>query len=441
MPSPADHQDDSHATRPSAATPITEAEQAGTTAPLDQPADRPARDHRRYLAGTAGALLLVAGFGGAALATTSTGAERAATIQSVDDDADSSARGNAHRAGPTATGLEDITLDELAEELERLGLEVHIAAADGGDDVNSNGNDGADGSDSADSPDDGADSIDPFEGMTDDEVDALSDEEFFERLERAGIEPEYVDGDPGADTDTNDSGEDDADHEDHGGEDEAPLATVTVNGDDIDTSGLSPEVAKKTEAIWQRFTKLVPADQRQMVANFELMAENYGGAHVYPTDNDPTKWNLGVGADLGDDLDYVLIHEFGHLLTLQAKEVPPGGNTGSCETYHTGEGCALKGSTFADFVAAFWPQEMRDTVLDLYESEDYDGLEKFYEENKDKFVTDYAASNPAEDLAETFAVFVTEDRPTGKTIADQKVELLWSDADMVNLRSQIRAAL
>jgi hypothetical protein len=60
---------------------------------------------------------------------------------------------------------------------------------------------------------------------------------------------------------------------------------------------------------------------------------------------------------------------------------------------------------------------------------------------RDQFVTDYAATNPAEDLAETFTIFVTEDRPTGDTIADQKVQLLWADADLVELRAQIRSAL
>jgi hypothetical protein len=65
----------------------------------------------------------------------------------------------------------------------------------------------------------------------------------------------------------------------------------------------------------------------------------------------------------------------------------------------------------------------------------------FYEEHKDRFVTDYAASNPGEDLAETFTHFVIEDRPTGDSIADQKVQLLWADPDMVSLRDQIRANL
>ncbi len=404
--------------------PTTESTSRSTNDPVGDAPDR-----RRYYAGLAAALLVAAGLGGVAVAQGAADAEA------------HSERGTAQRAAvaqSTTDSLDDVTLDELAEELERLGLEVSINPA------------GAP-TDDSDGPA-SSDQDDPFAGMSQEEIDDLSDEEFFAMLEEAGIEPEYLDdpyedGDTGTDDDTdNDVGTDDdtdetgSDHHDHDEEaGEEPLATLAVDGDRIDTSGLAPDVAEQAEAIWQRFVTLIPADQRQMLANFELLPEEYGGAHVYPTDADPTKWTMGVGLGLGEDLDYVLIHEFAHLLTLQATEVPPGEDTGSCPTYHTGEGCALKGSTFAKFVNAFWPEEMRNKVFDLYENEDYDGLDEFYAENADSFVTDYAASNPAEDLAETFAVFVTKDRPTGDSIADQKVNMLWADEDMVKLRAEIRA--
>lgn len=396
--------------------------------PTTQPPSPSEAGGRRTLAAAAMALVLAAGVGGTAVALTS--ADAAATnteVVSADQDLRAGrASIDEESALDGESALDDVTLAELAEELDRLGLDVRIVPADS--DYERDGD--------AESGDD----VDPFDGMTDDEIDALSDEEFFDRIEAAGIDiDDYFDDAEFDDADFDNAEEADADH-DHGSEAE-PLATVTVDGDRIDTSDLSPEVAEKAQAIWQRFAKLIPADQRQMVSTFELLDDDYQGAHVYPDEADPTKWVLGVGTGLGDDLDYVLIHEFGHLLTLQADEVPPSEDNGSCPTYHTGEGCALSGSTFAEFVGKFWPQDMRDTVNELYENEDYDGLDDFYQENKDRFVTDYAASNPAEDLAETFAVFVTEDRPSGDTIADQKVELLWSDPAMVELRDQIRAAL
>ncbi len=400
-------------------------EPAGPAAP-NEAGPRRGRNGR-IVAGAAGALVLAAGLGGAALAQASVGADP--TPAPIDAGQPGSSN---HRAAPATTDIDDLTLGELAEELDRLGLEVRITP--GGDDETAAGVDGVP-EDHADGEhgDDDEFEIDPFEGLTDAEIDALSDEEFFELLEQAGIEPEWEDGD------------DADDHGDHGGHDhgadEAPLASGAVDGDRLDTSGLSPEVAEQALGIWNRFVELIPADQRQMVSGFELLGEDYQGAHVYPEDDDPSRWILGVGLGLGEDLDYVLIHEFAHLLTLQAEEVPPSADNGSCPTYHTGEGCALRGSTMAEFVKRFWPQDMRDAIDELYESGDEAAFEAFYQEREDQFVTDYAATNPAEDLAETFAHFVTEDRPTGTTIADEKVRMLWADADLVELRSQIRSAL
>lgn len=368
------------------------------------------RRRGRILAGAAGALVLTTGLGGVALARTSTGTTRAAEPTSQTEAAASADL----RAGRSVTDIDELTLAELSEELERLGLEVRVAPGDTGVEPDAGRSDG---------------DVDPFEGMTDAEIDALSDEEFFELLEEVGIEPDWVDADEQDGVDTGHDGE------------EEPLGTAEIDGDRIDTTGLSPEVAAQATAIWSRFVELIPADQRQMVTGFELLDEDYRGAHVYPDEVDPTKWVLGVGLGLGEDLDDVLIHEFAHLLTLRAEEVPPSDHDGACPTYHTGEGCALRGSTMAEFVKRFWPRDMRDAIEELYASEDEAAFDAFYQERKDQFVTDYAATNPAEDLAETFAHFVTEDRPTGDTIADQKVQLLWADPDLVELRTQIRSAL
>lgn len=223
---------------------------------------------------------------------------------------------------------------------------------------------------------------------------------------------------------------------------DAPLAAFKVSGDNLEVSDGTTKDSTQAKLIWQRFVQLIPADQRRQVIGFELMAKSYEGAHVYPSDADPSKWVLGVSLGLGsDDLDHTLVHEFGHLLTLQVKEVPPGGDPDSCATYFTGEGCALSGSTFARFVKSFWPPSLLDESNYIQATGDWDAAAIFYEDNRHSFVTEYATTNPAEDLAETFTAFVMQDRPSGATIADQKVQFLWNDPDMVTLRTQIRAGL
>ena len=224
-------------------------------------------------------------------------------------------------------------------------------------------------------------------------------------------------------------------------DDAEPLASFSIDGDGLDPGDAPPDVAASAAGIWRRFTELIPADQRTMLDGFELLPESYGGAHVYPSDRDPSRWIMGIGLGLRDELDATLIHEFGHLLTLQAKEVPPGSDGRGCTTYFTGEGCALSGSTFADYVKQFWPEHLIDEVAELEHSGDQDAADAFYERHRDAFVTDYATTNPAEDLAETFTAFVMGERPGGSTIAEQKIAFLWDDPDMVTLRDRLRAAL
>jgi len=276
--------------------------------------------------------------------------------------------------------LENVEVGQLADELDRLGLELHVAPAAGDQDAFSEG----------DFFDDGDDFDDQFGDGFDD-------------LDEEGVSFGVTDG-------------------------------------ELVGSSATPEQQAQAESIWGRFTEIIPASQIGMVSGFELMSEEYGGAHVYADESDPTKWILGVSLGIeGEELDSILVHEFGHLLTLNAQQVPPSDEFGSCPTFNPGEGCALRGSTIAEFVEAFWPQSMQDEINRINDSGDWDALDRFYDENSDSFVSDYATTNPVEDLAETFTAFVLEDRPSGNTIANQKVQMLWGDTEMVQLRDEIRS--
>ena len=276
-------------------------------------------------------------------------------------------------------------------------------------------------------------------------VEDLADElaEFGLTLE---ITPEIgsLDDDPHVDGESSEAGE----FADEFGEEfeEAPAATFQVRGNELVSDGADPALAAKAQSIWDRFARLIPGDQRRMITSFELMGVDYDGAHVYQSESDPTDWVLGVADGLGNDLDPTLIHEFGHLLTLQASQVPPDPDADQgCDTYFTGEGCALSSSTFAQFVERFWPQSILDELdrIEAIDDDDeyYEALERFSAEHQYDFVTEYAATNPGEDLAETFAVFVLEDRPNGDQVGDQKIRFLWDDPSMVQLRDRIRDSL
>src|SRR3990167_460238 len=68
-------------------------------------------------------------------------------------------------------------------------------------------------------------------------------------------------------------------------------------------------------------------------------------------------------------------------------------------------------------------------------------LRQYYEDNKNRFVSDYATMNSDEDMAETFVSFVRESKPTGNTIRDKKILFFYQYKDFVSLRTELRTNL
>ena len=77
-----------------------------------------------------------------------------------------------------------------------------------------------------------------------------------------------------------------------------------------------------------------------------------------------------------------------------------------------------------------------------YEFDDYEKFEAhnwgFYQVYKKQFVTSYAATNPDEDFAESFTVFVLTEKPTKSTIADQKILFFYDYPELVEIRDFMR---
>ena len=76
---------------------------------------------------------------------------------------------------------------------------------------------------------------------------------------------------------------------------------------------------------------------------------------------------------------------------------------------------------------------------DIIEQHNFEFPEETYTKYPDRFHSDYAATNPGEDVAEVFSHFVMlNDIPAGKTIADQKIKLFYKYPELVILRDKIR---
>lgn len=130
-----------------------------------------------------------------------------------------------------------------------------------------------------------------------------------------------------------------------------------------------------------------------------------------------------------------IVHETAHIITLNHMQFKAGidDNTDpfSVEVY--------KNSAFLkQFYDKFWG-----TIIDKYmkQREETGNEQAYYESHMSDFVSDYAAYNPEEDIAETFRVFVFTDKPNGKSQADQKILFLYGFPEFVQLRSEFHVNL
>ena len=249
------------------------------------------------------------------------------------------------------------------------------------------------------------------------------------------------------------------------------LVTYLVEGDEIIEPVLEPvpnnladeqkDIALQTEA-WDVFTTIVPAQDRQMLVQYNVFTDGNSNTLAAVDQNleDPSKWILEIDiADLADRdaLLFTLIHEYAHLLTLNATQVIPDQEivddpmnvamleekAAACPNYFAGTGCSYPDSYIHTFYNRFWVDindEWKKIDALQYSEDDmlyFDGLYSFYKTHQDQFVDDYATTHPAEDIAESFTYFVFAPKPTGDSIKEQKIAFFYEYPELVQLRENI----
>lgn len=246
------------------------------------------------------------------------------------------------------------------------------------------------------------------------------------------------------------------------------MVQYSVDGDEIDfpkyypvSASLEDEQEDRAvhEEVWRLFVRLIPPGQRDFVSGFAIFTdgrENYL-AGVSQSDRSPYQWDLNV--DIFDSTDkitltYTLLHEHGHLLTLNQDQVevslpvyenPDDENIyasalSECPRYFTGEGCSQPDAYLSEFFDRFWVDlydEWR--VIDEEESERARDrlLNRFYNTYQDQFLTDYAPTSPAEDIAEAWAFFILQPKPELTSISSEKILFFYEYPELVELRMNI----
>ena len=205
----------------------------------------------------------------------------------------------------------------------------------------------------------------------------------------------------------------------------------------------------RQEQLWAFFSQLIPASARTNLTELELYADEEDGtaAFVSPiNDNDLSKWLMGFNLDFVWDAQgnfvegetaYTAIHEVAHLLTLNSGQLNVNGRVSTCTNFFPGEGCSLDQSYINTFFNQFWTGIYAEHQG--INEDDFDAIDAFYRKYPNQFVTDYAATNVGEDIAESFTYFVMDDLPNGNAISDQKIRFFENYPELVSLRQEIRA--
>lgn len=206
------------------------------------------------------------------------------------------------------------------------------------------------------------------------------------------------------------------------------------------------------QEVWKLFSSIIPQAARPDLTevNFADDATSDTAGYVTQSNAHHEKRTLAFNLSsyyIDGKLDYdesvhTNIHEFAHILTFQKSQVQlidPMSFEESiqryeedCLTYFVWEGCLRRTAYIKLFIDAFWDEEELERAREDEEPDDYTPQE---------YVSDYAATNPWEDIAESFTHFVLHNKPTGDSEAEQKVAFFYDYPELVKLRSFMRSRI
>ncbi|MGB0844862.1 MAG: hypothetical protein ACPGVN_08990 [Alphaproteobacteria bacterium] len=218
--------------------------------------------------------------------------------------------------------------------------------------------------------------------------------------------------------------------------------------------------------LWSRFAELIPANARQSLSEFEVFTDGPKGRDAYVGINevglDSFKMGIDVYASLpvrdpsGTQFAQTLIHEYAHILTLKPGQIDYDRTQEMSRAFKSRnqsaikkmikrcgdrvyfiQGCANPSSYLHAFTKKFWAADLQKWYQSLAFGRLH--LSGLFEKNPSAFVSLYAASNPGEDIAESWLAFVTgPEIGQAQTVAQQKVAFFNAYPELVRLRQQIR---
>ena len=192
------------------------------------------------------------------------------------------------------------------------------------------------------------------------------------------------------------------------------------------------------QSLWEQVLELLPEEALERFSRFAVFTDGPDEtlAYVYAADSEGSRWVLAVDpADASDGAWFTetLLHEYCHVLTLNNTQAEYTGRQ-TTDTYNEEGMVARSGSYLDDFYQEFWTELLDDRLADP----DSCG---FFLRHEDDFITDYAATDPSEDIAESFTYFLLWPPVEGDEVWERKLNFFYGYPELVELRSLVRDRL
>lgn len=237
------------------------------------------------------------------------------------------------------------------------------------------------------------------------------------------------------------------------------LVVYQVSGDQISNPNLlpAPDNLKPFQAdlptqqrIWDYFVRIIPPENRSEITQYKIISDGTGNfnAQVYieaKWDQNSTteKWTLLVDqADFVNERQYTttLLHEFGHMLTLNINQMDYSLTAENCPRYFKDPGCSKPNTYLQLFYDRFWAgiyDEWRAVSSSVDPTQVKIDLKTFYDAHPKDFVSEYATTAAHEDIAESWMKFVLAPKSAGETLAEKKVAFFYEFPELVQIRSEV----
>ena len=204
------------------------------------------------------------------------------------------------------------------------------------------------------------------------------------------------------------------------------------------------------EKIWREIKDKVGTNLLASLDSFIVYSDGKDEtlAYVNYIDDKASRWYMAIDIEdsinmednsLKEDFYFTIVHELAHVITLNDTQAIYNSEP-SFGKYFEEDISFNEDSYLNEFYNRFWTYSIDESrIIQNLDNEDI--RYKFFLRHENSFVTDYAATSPSEDIAESFAYFVINEKPMGNEIWEQKIRFFYEFEELVEIKNNIRKKL